>query len=202
MKAHCSSEKFFSNLEHRSLKASKGNFSSVSFSLRISKSSLLISSLRISPRITRPRLGLIYSYLGKTSANLSIFSFLTYSVSSSDRMRRSSSLGFFPFYSLTNSLIYWANSILSLLFRHPITVAARHNSPSAFSSSSNFTSFYSSSTFSIGFSFYFSLPAGSIGLLPSTWFSGSAGFDSYADLSASATTSDFFSFSGTEDAFL
>ena len=77
IKAHYSSEKCLSNFAHRSLKASKGNFSSVSFSLNISSNSLPTSIFLISPRITRPRLGVIYSYFGKTKANLSVFSFST-----------------------------------------------------------------------------------------------------------------------------
>ena len=160
MKAHCSSEKCFSNFEHRSLRASKGSLSSVSFSLNISSSSLSLNIFLRSPRRTRPRLGVMNSYLGSTRAIFSTFSFLTYYKSSVDRTIVSSSFGYFALLERAYYLINWANSILSLLFRQPRTVAARQSSPSAFSSSSILKSpsstLASSFLSSIGASFFFS----------------------------------------------
>ena len=163
MKAHCSSEKCFSNFEHRSLSASKGSLSSASFSLKISSSSLSLNSFLRSPKITSPRLGVINSYLGSTKAIFSTFSFYTYYISSVERIIVSSSFCYLPSFDCEYSFMKWANSILSLLFLHPSTVAARQSSPSAFSSNSIlwllFSAFASSFLLSFCVSFFYSLAA-------------------------------------------
>ena len=78
--------KFFSNLEHRSLKASKGNLVSVSFSLNISISSGSASNRLISYMMIRAILGLIKSYFGITCARAEEPASLTNSINELERV--------------------------------------------------------------------------------------------------------------------